>query len=141
MTETQSCVPLTEEDHIAIFGAVTGLARWTDDAAKLVARAIRQGELTSLQRISLAMLFDGTHPKRLKLSMHGQGNDETVEEAARHYDRVMKVGPFVQARIDAGEKPRDAYIDAEAPFQISDSTAKRDYLSWRDITGRGPAEN
>lgn len=135
MTDENQVVPLTEEESISVFMAVNGLARWSADAAKLVARAVRQNELTLLQRVSLARLIEGTHPKQLRLIMHGQGNDPTLEEADTHFRRAEKVGSFVQSRIDANVKKRDALIDAEIEFGISDSTARRDYMLWRLVKG------
>ena len=116
----------SEEEHIA-FASLVGMRRWDDRAKEAVADALRNNTLSYLERISLARLIDGSHPKGLSLKMSGQGNAMTDLESAAAYYRAIKVGSFVERQMLDGVTWEASICDAMEEFDLSEPTAARAY--------------
>ena len=112
--------------HGVVFFSVNGLVPFD---ASAVAAAIRDGKLTPMQAYMLAAMIDDTHPKGLKLKLHGQGSGRTMFEEAKAYDRIQKIAAFIEGQVAAGSTENQAILTAEVELDVSVATVRRD---WRD---------
>jgi len=121
------------EGRLLVWASVFGLRRWDEKGREAVATALRSNTLTRPERIGLANLIEGKHPRGYRLAMSGQGNDMTTVEKASAYDRLIAIGGFVAEVIASGETYENAIIDAAEKFATSEATVARDYRKFKDL--------
>ncbi len=116
-------------DEIVRF-SLMGLMRFD---AVAVADALRNGRISPLGLISLAKMIDGTHSMGLRLVLKGQGKGwRSMHDNAKHYERVMSIGEFVDRRLIDVATVEEAVMDAAEHFQLSEPTIYRDLRLYRN---------
>jgi len=117
-----------EEDH-PVIASVYGLGRWN---AAAVADAVRRQALSKAEAAGLANLIEGRHPQGLRLEIVGQGKGwMPATDKAKRWDRLIRVGKFVEGLIADGATWEEAVFDAEDHFGLSAPTVARDLRLYR----------
>lgn len=123
--------PLARHDDL--FAMLMGSSKWN---GARVAEGLRSEYLTGGARLFavtlLADLIEGNGRwggRKLKLS--GDGNQFHAKDAKAEYDRIMQIGAWVQSEIDRGVTFRDALYGAQDELGVSDSTAQRALVIYR----------
>lgn len=121
MTEKQA-------DLHSVFMSVYGIAKFDVQA---VANAVRNRTLTSMEAWGLANLLEGKHPDGLFLKLHGQGNAETIQEGAIHYQRILSIGRQFYGKMAVGDTEEGAVNEIADELNLSEATVRRDLRIYR----------